>query len=347
MTSHTQKCLKCVKDKILSFVAKAKESFGFMRRSQNSDAMTDTNPQLPFLVIGENHLSPARARRRVIETLVQCGENEPADGWDKVVVKWKKGDPPFSMTFPEMVEDARKNGIVVHIQRHLDRKDSVFGGTLCDDFCTPNYQITLKTEFGSFKAEVQGPCRTACVEAELTEDILYYRRAACTHSNEYDFARTSRYYRNYLMASISLVDAFINRHIFMAMEDGFTSPEFEELKQTTKIERKVELLWKVCCKEDTAQLFGSVAWCRFQELREKRNALVHAVDPIAIYSLPSIQKYLNKVRSGVGELLLLIRTEHKKPTVGFIERIRTAPLVAYHQVHTRVDGDRVEKIKLD
>src|SRR5262245_25039943 len=129
-------------------------------------AVTDTNSQLPFLVIGENHLSPARARRRVIETLVQCDEKEPAEGWDNVVVTWKKGDPPFSMKFPEMVEEARKTGIVRHLQRYLDRKDGVFGGTLCDEMCTPNYQITLTTQFGSFKAEVPGPCRTAAVEAD-------------------------------------------------------------------------------------------------------------------------------------------------------------------------------------
>lgn len=70
---------------------------------------------------------------------------------------------------------------------------------------------------------------------------------------------------------------------------------------------------------------------------------MHCVEPFAVYSLPEIQKYLNKARS-LGELLLLMRTAHKKPTLGFIEQLRTGPKVKYQQIKLRVDGDVVERV---
>ena len=42
--------------------------------------------------------------------------------------------------------------------------------------------------------------------------------------------------------------------------------------------------------------------------------------------------------------MLLLRTAHKKPTVGFIGQLRTAPKVKYQQINLKVDGDVVERV---
>ncbi|HUE70846.1 MAG TPA: hypothetical protein VMP01_08140 [Pirellulaceae bacterium] len=305
--------------------------------------MTSTN--IPFLVLHRYHQSAAKAREAVIGLFHHLGQQRPKGGWDtSTFTLARDGKSIFSMSFPDMVKEARHKGVVVALQRILDRQDGVFGGIGVFEFATANYQVKHGTEFAGFKAEVQGPCRVSLVEEDLTEDILHYRRLACNHSSDYNFRLTARYFRNYLSACTSIIDAFVNRHILVAKADGFTSPELDELERTTKVEKRLELWWNICCNSDPSPLFKSVHWCRFQEIRQKRNALLHALDPFGIYSLPEIQQYMNKVRSGIGELLLLLRAAHKKPTLGFIERLRTAPKVAYQQIHLRQDGDRVVRV---
>lgn len=306
--------------------------------------MAEETTHLPFLVASDFHLSSQKANEAVIATLIRCGERKPKEGWEKAVVTWKEGNPPKSMSFFDMVREARRTGIISDIQRYLDRQDAIFGGKTSDSRGTPNFNLNLATDYAGFRAEAQGPCRIAFVEKDLTEDILYFRRQACLHSNSYDFVLTSRYYRNYLAACLSIVDAFVNRHILIAKAIGMISPEFTELENAINVEEKMELWWKACCGTDPRPLFSSSHWCRFQELRKRRNCMLHALEPIAVYALPEMQVYLNKVRSGIGELLLLMRKASKQPTLGFIEQLRTAPLIAYHKIRLKATGDICESV---
>jgi hypothetical protein len=116
------------------------------------------------------------------------------------------------------------------------------------------------------------------------------------------------------------------------------SPELENLKAETKLEEKVRLWWEVCSNGDPTTLFSSQAWCHLQELRAKRNAILHALDPISVYSIKEMQVLLNRVRTGLGEVLLVLRKAHNKPTLGFIERLRSAPRVAFQEIDFRSDG---------
>ncbi len=296
-----------------------------------------------FLVLHRYHLSRAKAQDVVIATLQRCGVKRPKEGWDAVSLTWNNESGGVPVRFAELVNEARKMGVVNRLQKYLDKQDPVFGGTI-DELCTPNFQMKFGTEYAGWKKEVQGPCRTSCVELELTEDILDFRRQACEHSNEYDFCLTARYFRAYLSSSLSLLDAFINRHVLLARHEGFSSPEFGRLQTETNLEEKVRLWWAVCSGDDPVPFFRSGAWCHLQELRTKRNEILHAVDPISVYSLREIQLYFNKVQTGLGELLLCLRKAHKKPTLGFIERLRTAPKVEFHQITFQADGQHEVKV---
>jgi len=296
-----------------------------------------------FLVLQKYALSKDNARQAVISVLQRCDVQCPREGWDSLRLTWKQENPPVSVSFAELVGEARQTGVVKHLQDYLDKQDSVFGGTF-GDFCTPNYQLRCNTEYAGWKKEAQGPCRTSCIERDLMEDILDYRRQGCEHSNEYDFRLTARYFRAYLSACVSLLDAFINRHILLAKHEGFSSPEFSRLQTETKLEEKVRLWWAVCSEDDPSPFFQSAEWCHLQELRTRRNEILHAVDPISVYALKELQVYLNKVQTGVGELLLLLRKAHQKPTLGFIERLRTAPKVDFHRIRFRSEGEHEIKV---
>ena len=290
-----------------------------------------------FLVLHPYHLSVMKAQEAVISMLRRCAAAaKPAKGWHFLRLKWND-EPLKEVSFDDLVEEMRRTGVVAQLQNYLDRGDSVFGGTT-GEMSSPNHQISNTVEYAGWKKEAKGPFRTCCVERELTDDLMEYRRQACDFSNEYDFKKTARAYRSFLSACVTTVDAFINRHILMARHDGFTSQEFEQLQVVTKMEEKVRLWWSVCSDTNISPFFASKAWGHFQELRFKRNEILHALDPISVYSLQGIQQQLNRVRTGIGELLFQLRKAHKKPTLGFIERLRTAPMVQYREITFKADG---------
>lgn len=156
--------------------------------------MTAEKNDPPFLVLQKYALSKERARAAVIAVMQRCDVQPPKEGWESLRLMWNHENPPVSVAFTDLVNEARQSGVVQRLHDYLDKTDSVFGGTLAD-FCTPNHQLRQTTEYAGWKKEAQGPCRASCVERELTEDILDYRRQACEHSNEYDFRLTARYFR--------------------------------------------------------------------------------------------------------------------------------------------------------
>jgi hypothetical protein len=296
-----------------------------------------------FLVMNQYHLSREKARAAVIDVLKRYGEVCPRErAWDTLQLKWTNETPPTTVTFRELVEEAQEKGAVVRIQKYLDKSDSIFGGSI-DELSLANYQMSVNTAYAGWEKKTAGPCRTSSVAVDLMEDILEYRARTCEHSNEYDFRICCRYYRAYLSACLSLVDAFINRHVLIAEHDGFSSPEFDRLKATTSLVDRVCLLYQVCSGNDPGQVLQSVPWCQFQEIRRHRNEIIHAINPVYTYSLKEMWQFLNKVRTGIGELLLLLRHAHKKPTLLFIERLRSAPTVNFRQIHFRSDGRHVIK----
>lgn len=305
--------------------------------------MTSDNQQPHFLVMDQYHLSREKARTAVIASLERCGEVCPQKGWDNLRLTWKNDTTLNTATFRQLVDEARQKGSVIRIQRYLDKSDPVFGGTI-DELSTPNNQMSVNTAYAGWEKQVSGPCRTSATEMDLMEDILEYRVRVCEHSNEYDFRVCCRYYRAYLSACISIVEAFINRHILIAQHDGFTSPEFNRLKSTTSLEDRLHLLFQVCSEDDSNPLFQSIPWCHFQEMRRQRNEILHAINPLFVYSLKEVWQFLNKVRTGIGELLLLLRRAHQKPTLLFIERLRTAPKISLRQIRFRSDGNHAVRV---
>lgn len=298
----------------------------------------NTSKKPHFLVMHKYHMSRAVARQAVILSLQAAGVKEPTEGWDTLQITWNENEGTGPSSFPELIAEARAFGIVKPLQRYLDKADSIFGSTM-DEIATPNWQMKLGTTYAGFSKEVEGPCRCAQVERDLTQDILHYRQEICDFSDQHDFRLLSRAFRSYLLACVSLIDAFINRHVLIAEYDGFKSPEFEELKVATNTERRVRLWFEVCSDDDPSPFFASPEWCHFQELRKKRNEIVHALDPFGMYSLREVQLFVNKVRTGVGGVLWLMRRAHKKPTLGFIERLRTAPVVDLMKIIFKADGN--------
>ncbi|RZK10520.1 MAG: hypothetical protein EOO46_10475 [Flavobacterium sp.] len=181
------------------------------------------------------------------------------------------------------------------------------------------------------------------VEMGLSSDILFYREEACLFSNEYDFTFTTRYYRAYLSACISLIDAFINRHVLIYRFRQLQTSDFDLLQKTSRLEDRLELFLKISTGKDMKSINGGVEWIHFKKLRHLRNEMTHINEPSLGYSIEEFADHFNYVRSGIGGLLHRIRVLQNKPTLGFIESLKTAPIIYFNEITHRADGNHFIK----
>lgn len=294
-----------------------------------------------LLKINDYHFTQDKARDKAIEVLKGIGLECPDTGWDlsKYTLKTTQyGTTPENyrkttivyeeLIFEDIVKALREKGVFDVVQSNIDKQDSYFAGSL--PIATNTKAIVITSEFAGHKKELRGPCRFYPVEDELMEDILYYRKEACLRSDESTFILTSRFFRAYLSACISIVDAFINKHILIKEYENFTSVEFEQLKSVTNIEHKIDLWLKIFTQQDISFLKnGKPEWTHFMEIRKERNNMIHVSEANFGHEIKAISKYLNYVQAGIGGLLKLFRELQGKTTLTFIERLCTAPTVEF------------------
>jgi hypothetical protein len=292
-----------------------------------------------FLRIAPFHLSEEKARKLVDAELAKMGVRRGSISTDQTVTI-SNDIEKFETTYRKLITATRKDACVQPFQRERDFKNSVFGGRR-SDMGVENWGMTLKSEWAGYATEMPGPAWMQSPSWILTHDIFFFREDCCSHSDKHGMVASLRAFRSYLGTCISITEAFINRYIALAKHDSFSSTEFTELQTERTLERKFELWLEVFTKAGSkgSSFFKSRQWSDFQKIRDYRNRVVHAVDPIAAYGIYDVQQHLNYVREGVGGLFLRMREARAEPTLGFIERLRTAPLVYLR----RADGKGVVK----
>jgi hypothetical protein len=302
--------------------------------------MTDTKPY--FLDIEDYHLSIGEAKRLVTETLLSNGVKSPKGGWERASFKIGPPDKQEIKTFKELVSIARKHGIVAHIQNNIDRSDKIFGGTF--GISTPTMAFgTITSIYAGFSRTLKPPMTDQPVEIQISEDIMFYRKEACLFSNEYDFTFCTRYYRAYLTSCIALVDAFINRHILLYRFRGYKSDKFKALEKTSRLEDRLDLFLQIDTEHNLTTINGGAEWIHFKNLRKLRNEMTHINTPSLGYSITEFAEHFNYVKKGVGGLLKLIRQLQGRPTLGFIEKLRTAPIIYFNEITHKGDGNHIIK----
>jgi hypothetical protein len=173
------------------------------------------------------------------------------------------------------------------------------------------------------------------VEDKLTQDILVLRRRACEASGDVPFEETARSYKGYVFACTSLVEAFLNRHVYLARHGGDAAAEHDAMAAPNLEERLERWLRRYANAELAAIKNGEVEWNHFQELRVSRNGLIHGASPYLGLEIRSLARILNLVREGVGGFLMRIRRLQGLEPLGFMERLATAPLVDYRTAQRR------------
>jgi hypothetical protein len=195
--------------------------------------------------------------------------------------------------------------------------------------------MKLKGEYAGFAKELSVPCRYAAIEGELVEDILYYRTAACSHSDADDLIDTCRLFRAYLFACEALVDSFINRYVLMYAHTRTRKVNAEAFRSAGSLEERVGLWLETFAHSRLTDIAESHEWYEFKRLLKARHDLAHGRHAFLGHNIRDVAREFNYVRDGVGGLLLLLRLIEGERTLGFVERLRTAPRITFNQPRQR------------
>ncbi|KJS88667.1 MAG: hypothetical protein JM58_00625 [Peptococcaceae bacterium BICA1-8] len=284
-------------------------------------------PNHYYLEIGFYHLSADKAKKFTIRILEMLGVKQPKGGWDNstVIVNSPKGQVSYS--FRELVKEARLHGYIPKLHHLIDNQDVLFGSIF--GVATNVNDAKYTCTFLNYNKELKAPLRIYPIENEIVTDILYFRKEACNQSNLHSFELTCRFYRSYLFSCISLVEAFINRHLLFYEFERNNSPQVEELKNTFNLVERIELLFQISTGKNIDVINKGIEWDHFMKLKDARNELIHSTEPFYGFEIKHLAKNLNYVRNGIGGFLHLIRKHQNKRSLSFIERLVSAPEITY------------------
>lgn len=296
----------------------------------------------PFLVQQEPRLSVKESEKIVDYILDKLNIILPTKNKNHQFIIMNQGsENEEKKKYFELVNEVRETGVCGFIQADLDRTDNVFGGTF--GLSTPNWQMNLTTEWAGYRRELNGPCRNIPSEFDLSEDIEFYKEETCLESVYYDFNMSSRNYRGYLFSSLALIDCYINRHIISFRFNGLNTEQFNRLKESRNTEERIEIFVNEFCNFSFDELRQTNAWDDFKKLKILRNEVVHSLNPYMGFEFKEVATNLNLSINGVGTLLKKLQEGQGRISLGFIERVRTSPVVHFNQVTLKADGKHEEK----
>ena len=255
-------------------------------------------------------------------------------------MEWKTADGKRQrFHFRELVLEAQKDGFSRQLYGLIDRQDPFFGGAFL--MATNSSALTMQLTYLGYQRELRGPCRFSPLENELTEDILHFRESACSASASDDYYDCTRHYRSFLQGCISLVDCFINRYAQLHIANGGTPLPAALMKPGT-FEARFDAWIQTFANRAAPTIKQSAEWSQCSILRQERNRAVHASEPYLGIQIQDLPRHFNHVRRGIGGLLLQMRELASQASLGFIERLRNAPLIEFHkQPKTGQPGDPV------
>lgn len=274
------------------------------------------------------HISRDKAKDAVADALAILGVKRPQlQEWATGAMVWKTTDGK-RQTFPyrELLTEAQKNGFSRQLYALIDQQDHFFGGTFLMATNSPAFK--MKVTYGGYEQELRGPCRFSPLENDLSDDILHFRESACSASASDNYYDCTRHYRSFLQSSISLVDCFINRYAQIhAFHGGAPLPE--ALTKPGTFESRFDAWLQAFAIRGASKIKQSAEWSQCSKLRQERNRAVHAVEPYLGIQIQNLPQHFNHVRRGIGGLLFRMREAASQTSLGFIERLRNAPMVEF------------------
>lgn len=283
----------------------------------------------PVLKIAPYHLSKDKAEKHVSGLLKAAGLKRPKRGWHSTTYNLTTPKGDRTLIWKDMVDEVRKTGGVAAIQNWIDIRDPIFGGSF--GMAVGSSHMSISTTFLGQTQKFKGPARNYPVEQELVGDILAYRKLCCEFSKPGDFSETSRFFRAYLFACISLIDALINRYVHIASFKGFSKSSIEQLKQPARLEERLSFWLQTFGSRGDSELKKGTKWDHFIVLKKARNLHVHATEPYFGYQISSMVTPLNACRQGIGGLIVFLQKEAGHKSNSIFQKLTTAPIIRFSE----------------
>ena len=297
-------------------------------------ALTPLDPVLPaghsvtvsaqhlYLSIPRSHLSNSLAVKVVLTTIREVVP-ETATSTDAQLhretytINSPAGDSK-STTFADLVAEAKATGVVQSLRIATDHADPIFGGGYGFGV---SENMTIKTEYLGHAIEAKGPGHTYPVGRELVEDILFYRRETCACSSMQALSTVGRLYRAYTLCCTTLVEAYLNRHLWYFRAIGrVTTEQVEDMP--LKFEHRIAAWSPLFTSKKLSDLKAvKPCWGHLVELRRQRNQFRPCArtdgGPLATRGLPRAQLFAHWHRWHAGEASRVARVSaawlHRTP----------------------------------
>jgi hypothetical protein len=283
-----------------------------------------------FIKVGRYHRNERAAEEYAFGLFREIDPEITLERARITVKSFDLGGKIYKVSFAEVVRMARERGTAESLRGYLNVGEAHFPLSLASAIDDSGITVTIG-QLGETTRTMVGPTRLSSIELDFADDILAFRRLA-SESSYYDndgFASTCRHLRSYILASCALFEVFLNRSVIVALRNGQSSPDLDELSKPTRLERRLEVWLREFCGVPLSYATNGAEWDAYQKLRAARNFMVHADKVLLDYSLREVAYQLNLVRLGVGGFIALLRRLQGRPPLPFAERLETAPLATF------------------
>ena len=265
-----------------------------------------------FMALGQSHASRQEARNHVEAALRHYGVTDPLSHFCKRgrCVKIVREGTAELLTVDQLIQEVVDNGILPVIDGELrhrtDESTTISLAVPC------SLGAPMSTSVGSqIVGSLDGPgFMTSDIEGALAADILWFREQCVVNSSVMNAEMAFRFYRAYLGACISMIDAMLNRLAFLHLDSKSGTPvdDRDDLaNRNRKLDHKLNAWIPMLASGKRLDNQGR-AWNAFQRLRARRNEVVHIKDPILQIRFKDAVRVLNDCRQGVGQLVVEIRS---------------------------------------
>jgi hypothetical protein len=244
---------------------------------------------------------------------------------DTVTVNLAQGS--YEININDEINFVRTNGVADRLQNLYDCSDSTLNSMFNLGFeGDKSTNMSFNAKFGSCEKTLNSNGLIESPEQSFSRDICHHRDEFIKSCLEKDQMGYTRAYRSALLSSVSLVECFLQRYIFL-VRDGIIkisdAESFEEYtKKSLRISDRIDLWMKIFTSRDPSELHASKEYMAFMEIKNKRNEIVHPDAPMIVYQVKGMIRIMNRVMSGIGGFIILLRSYEGRPEyIGFFRRI--------------------------
>lgn len=231
----------------------------------------------------------------------------------------------------EEIEHIRKNGKANKIQLIYDQNDMFSNNFHSIGYTSniPGLSTNIQGKIGDFEINISDPGLLDTPEKWLQSDITTYRKQFVDSWNSGDPYSSTRYFRGYLLASISFIECILYQYVFflsLKIDDLDQYQNINILKSRDSIENKLSAWLDTFAIHKKSSIIQSSEWSHMKIIKNARNRIVHPDKPIASYNIKSMVQILNAGKKGIGGLLIKMRkAAQQKEFVSILQVIKNMP----------------------